>query len=112
MNSFILTFHPELKYLWVRILDFLSGAVHLEAELCDSLVPVFQHVGVLREVEDAVDLVDVSIQASFLDHARSDTLRLGKPWGQSARALSVLLQPGSIGEPRDASMCAEFAFVR
>jgi len=37
----------------------------------------------------------------------------GKTWGQSAsRALSVLLQPSSIGEPRDASMCAEFAFVR
>ena len=26
----------------------------------------------------------------------------GKPWGQSARGLSVLSQPGSIGEPRDA----------
>ena len=37
---------------------------------------------------------------------------VGKPWGQSARGLSVLSQPGSIDEPRDAWMCAEFAFVR
>ena len=29
-------------------------------------------------------------------------LALGKPWGQSARVLSVLSQPSSIGEPRDA----------
>ena len=35
-----------------------------------------------------------------------------KPWGQPTRALSVLLQPGSIGEPRGAGVCAEFAFVR
>jgi hypothetical protein len=36
----------------------------------------------------------------------------GKPWGQPTRGLSVLSQPGSIDEPRDAWMCAEFAFVR
>ena len=36
----------------------------------------------------------------------------GKPWGRPARGMSVLSQPGSIGEPRDALMCAEFALVR
>ena len=36
----------------------------------------------------------------------------GTPWSQSAREMSVLSQPSPVDEPRDACMCAEFAFVR
>lgn len=48
----------------------------LSAQVGDSFVPVPQRISVIHEEEHAVNLVDISEQSPFADHARSDLLCL------------------------------------